>query len=66
MGGMVGGSRHPGYQDDDFHAFPERNVAAQRHLAMRRGDDEEVKSRATKRVPIHKSIDTMRLELMRK
>ena len=66
MGGMVGGSRHPGYQDDDFHAFPERNVAAQRHLAMRRGDDEEVKSRVKSRVPIHKSMDTMRLELMRK
>jgi hypothetical protein len=67
MGGMVGGSRHPGYQDDDFHAFPERNVAAQRHLALRRGDDEDrVQSRAKKRVPIHKSMDTMRLELMRK
>jgi hypothetical protein len=66
MGGMVGGSRHPGYEDDDFHAFPESNVAAQRHLAMRRGDDEEVKSRVKSRVPIHKSIDTMRLELMRK
>ncbi len=66
-GGMVGGSRHRGYEDDDFHAFPERNVAAQRHLALRRGDDEDrVQSRAKKRVPIHKSMDTMRLELMRK
>ena len=65
MGGSIG--RHPGYEDDDFHAFPERNVAAQRHLALRRGDDEDkVQSRAKKSVPVHKSMDTMRLEMMRK
>ena len=32
--------RHSGYDDDNFHAFPEQNIIAQRHLAMRRGDDE--------------------------
>lgn len=39
-GGTVAG-RHPGLSDDDFHAFPEQNVMAQRHLAMRRGEDED-------------------------
>lgn len=67
-GGSVG--RHHGYEDDDFHAFPESNLAAQRHLAMRRGDDEEApasKSRAHKsRVNVHKDIDTMRYELTMK
>ena len=65
-GGSVG--RHPGLSEDDFHAFPEQNVMAQRHLAMRRGDDED---RPTKRklggkVAVHKDIDTMRLELTKK
>jgi hypothetical protein len=65
VGGSIG--RHRGYSEDDFHAFPESNVAAQRHLALRRGDDEDrVQSRAKKSVPIHKSMDTMRLEMMRK
>jgi hypothetical protein len=42
-GGAVGATngRHIGLSDDDFHAFPEQNVMAQRHLAMRRGDDED-------------------------
>lgn len=39
-GGAVGG-RHPGLSDDDFHAFPESNAMVQRHLAMRRGEDED-------------------------
>ena len=65
-GGQVGG-RHHGFSHDDFHAFPEQNVVAQRHLAMRRGDDEAVpyKVRAPK-VKLHKDLDTMRLELTRK
>ncbi len=66
-GGAVTGGRHPGYGDDDFHAFPERNIAAQRHLAMRRGDDEEAPRKAKKaRVAIHNNIDTMRLALTKK
>lgn len=70
-GGQVTHSgRHPGYSDDDFHAFPERNIAAQRHLAMRRGDDEEAprsKAKSHKAaVNIHNNIDTMRLELTKK
>lgn len=42
-GGSVNaiGGRHPGLSDDDFHCFPERNGMAQRHLAMRRGEDED-------------------------
>ena len=38
-GGQVSNSRE-GLDDDDFHAFPEQNHAAQRHLARRHGDDE--------------------------
>jgi hypothetical protein len=58
--------RHPGLSDDDFHAFPERNYAAQRHLAMRRGDDEEMHHRKTHKMPVvvHKDLDTMRFEMM--
>jgi hypothetical protein len=65
-GGTVGG-RHHGFAHDDFHAFPEQNVVAQRHLAMRHGEDEAVpyKERAPK-VKLHKDMDTMRLELTRK
>lgn len=63
MGGIVQ-SRHPGYSDDNFHAFPERNVAAQRHLAMRRGDDEERSHKRPKAVIVHKDINTMRHEMM--
>ena len=62
-GGSVG--RHPGYSDDDFHAFPERNVAAQRHLAMRLGEDEEPHRKAKKPVSVSKNMDTMRFEMMR-
>jgi hypothetical protein len=65
-GGQVEG-RHHGFSHDDFHAFPEQNVVAQRHLAMRHGEDEAVpyKVRAPK-VKLHKDMDTMRLELTRK
>jgi hypothetical protein len=67
--------RHHGYGEDDFLAFPERNVAAQRHLAMRRGDDEdhiEIPKYAhggsvTKykhKVLILSDLDTMKLELI--
>ena len=66
-GGIVSASRHPGYEDDDFHAFPESNVAAQRHLALRRGDDEEMHHKAKRKMPVavNKNMDVMRLELMR-
>lgn len=65
-GGEVGG-RHPGYGDDDFHAFPEQNVAAQRHLSMRRGEDEE-KSHGKFKMPVavHKNTGTMQLEMILK
>jgi hypothetical protein len=65
-GGSIGG-RHPGLSDDDFHAFPESNIMAQRHLAMRRGDDEERPYKAkSSKVAIHKDLDTMRLELTKR
>ena len=65
-GGLVG-ERHRGYSDDDFHAFPEQNPIAQRHLAMRRGEDEDMPYHAPKpNVMINKNLDTMILELMRK
>jgi hypothetical protein len=63
MGGSIE-LRHPGLSDDDFHAFPERNFAAQRHLAMRRGDDEERAGKRQKAVVVHKDINTMRHEMM--
>jgi hypothetical protein len=67
-GGMVGG-RHVGFSDDDFHAFPEQNVVAQRHLAMR-GHDHEPKSSGglsdyKRKVTMNKDMDTMLLELTR-
>jgi len=67
-GGSIGDGRHFGLSDDNFHAFPERNWAAQRHLAMRRGDDEERKvPRSKTPVSFHKNPNTMLLELtMRK
>jgi len=65
-GGSIGG-RHPGLSDDDFHAFPESNIMAQRHLAMRYGDDEEKPYKAkSKKVAVHKDLDTMRLELTKR
>ena len=69
MGGSVGG-RHIGFSDDDFHAFPEQNVIAQRHLAMR-GDDHEAVAKHgmldhKRKVTINKDLDTMLLELTRK
>jgi hypothetical protein len=67
-GGQVDGG-HDGLSDDDFHAFPEQNLMAQRHLAMRYGDDEErmhYHAKHKKPVMVHKNIDTMRLELTRK
>jgi hypothetical protein len=54
-GGHVYG-RHPGFSDDDFHAFPEQNLVAQRHLAMRRGDD-EAEIRKPVRQPTRKMAD---------
>jgi hypothetical protein len=67
-GGQVGG-RHVGFSHDDFHAFPEQNVVAQRHLAMRKGDEEDrmaYHSGSKKHIAVHKNMDTMRLELTRK
>jgi hypothetical protein len=71
-GGSVDG-RHPGYGDDNFHAFPEQNVIAQRHLAMRDGEQEEQNakqmtyhSKHKKPVSINKKLDTMLLELTMK
>jgi len=67
-GGSVDG-RHAGFSHDDFHAFPEQNVVAQRHLSMRKGDDEDrmaYHSGSKKHVAVHKNMDTMRLELTRK
>ena len=48
QGGSVGDSdaNREGLGDDDFHAFPEQNGHAQRHLTMRIGADEQVPSRA--------------------
>jgi hypothetical protein len=62
-GGAVGG-RHPGFEDDDFHAFPEQNVVAQRHLAMRHGEDEHKHSPHKKAVVVHKNTGTMQLEMI--
>jgi hypothetical protein len=71
-GGSIGG-RHYGFEHDDFHAFPEQNVVAQRHLAMRHGEDEKHETRSlpyhsgnNKAVVLHKNMDTMRLEMMKK
>ena len=62
--------RHPGLSDDDFHAFPERNFAAQRHLAMRMDPSEQEESfdykRGPKAVVVHKDPRLMRHEMMRK
>jgi hypothetical protein len=68
LGGSVGG-RHMGFSDDDFHAFPEQNVVAQRHLAMR-GDDHEATAKHSlsdhkRKVTINKDMDAMLLELTR-
>lgn len=68
-GGSVYSSRHHGLNHDDFHAFPEQNFAAQRHLTMRRGDDEErTKYHSNRKQPVavHKNLDTMRLALTNK
>lgn len=68
MGGTVGG-RHIGFSDDDFHAFPEQNVVAQRHLAMRGEDYEPVAKHGLsdhkRKVTMNKDMDTMLLELTR-
>jgi hypothetical protein len=65
-GGQVG--RHPAMGHDDFHAFPELNGMAQRHLTMRRGDDEaQGKYHSNKKaVVLHKDMDTIRLEMTKK
>ena len=67
-GGSTGDSRHPGLGHDDFHAFPERNYAAMRHLTMRRGEDEEKQTyhSGKKATAVDKSLDTMRLALIKK
>ena len=62
-GGAVGG-RHSGFSHDDFHAFPEQNVVAQRHLAMRHGEDEHKHSRTKMPVAVHKNTGTMQLEMI--
>jgi hypothetical protein len=61
-GGTVDG-RHVGFSHDDFHAFPEQNVIAQRHLSMRRGEDEK-EDHGKRKKPV--SLDTMRFELTMK
>lgn len=72
MGGAVSNKRHPGYEDDDFHAFPEQNVAAQHHLALREDPEEREermssrKERIKKPVVIHKGTGTMALEMIMK
>jgi hypothetical protein len=67
-GGTVGG-RHIGFSDDDFHAFPEQNVVAQRHLAMRGHDKEPITKHSLsdhkRKVTMNKDMDTMLLELTR-
>lgn len=67
-GGTVGG-RHIGFSDDDFHAFPEQNVVAQRHLAMRGNDHEPIAKQGLsdhkRKVTMNKDMDTMLLELTR-
>jgi hypothetical protein len=63
-GGQVG--RHPAMGHDDFHAFPEQNGMAQRHLSMRHGDDEHKHSAAKKAVVVHKNTGTMRFEMAMK
>jgi hypothetical protein len=60
-GGQV--SRHHGYGHDEFHAFPEQNIAAQRHLAMRHGEDEHKHTANKKAVVVHKNAGTMRFEM---
>jgi hypothetical protein len=67
-GGSVGG-RHIGLSHDDFHAFPEQNIMAQRHLAMRRGEDESAAKHSVsnnkRKVTMHHDMDAMMLELTR-
>jgi hypothetical protein len=67
-GGTVG-ARHPGLSDDDFHAFPEQNIMAQRHLAMRRGEDEAHAKHGLsdykRKVTMNNDMDAMLLELTR-
>ena len=73
-GGGVGGmGRHPGLSHDDFHAFPEQNYAAQRHMAMRGHDYEKPQTSSLpyhagqkKGVAVHNKLDTMRLEMIKK
>jgi hypothetical protein len=64
-GGQVGG-RHHGFAHDDFHAFPEQNVVAQRHLSMRHGDDEHKHVPNKKAVVVQKNTGTMRYEMSMK
>jgi len=63
-GGTVDG-RHRGFSHDDFHAFPEQNVVAQRHLAMRHGEDEHKQGAPKKAVVVHNSLGAMQLEMLK-
>jgi hypothetical protein len=64
-GGAVGAA---GRNHDDFYAFPEQNLHAQFQLSRRYGDDEELHYKPKQKAPVkmHKNMDTMRLEMMRK
>ena len=64
-GGTVG-ARHRGFSHDDFHAFPEQNIMAQRHLSMRKGEDEaQEKYHSNKKaVMVHKSTSAMKHEML--
>ncbi|UOF78459.1 hypothetical protein [Caudoviricetes sp.] len=65
-GGGVGG-RHRGLGHDEFHAFPEQNIMAQRHLAMRGNDAEEAQAKYhsnKKAVMVGKSINAMKHEML--
>lgn len=65
--------RHHGLSHDDFHAFPEQNLSAQRHLAMRGHDYEKPQTSSLpyhaggkKGVVIQKDLDSIRLEMTKK
>ena len=76
-GGSINVSDERG--DDDFHAFPERNAHAQRHMTMRHDPEEADEighlpfmgknkpvSVAPKKVKFHTDMDTINLELSNK
>ncbi len=68
-GGSTHEGRHPGLSHDSFHAFPEQNYAAMRHLAMRHGEEESKMPKGMqlkKGAKVSKNLDTMRLALTKK